>query len=254
MLTLQNKIIISTRCLSDDTVMEDYLQSKGAVVLKFPMIEIHPIPLTDTILKHFQEIKKFNWLVFTSKNGANYFLHLIENINGNLQVIAKKKIGVIGQKTAEEFLKKNIKPSFISSGNTSKKFLAELKKGQITKGDKILLILGTLANNTLHKGLSDIAEVSRINVYTTLKPLNVCKKTINIIINNKYDMIVFTSPSGVNNFLDILKNYPCKSDFKIACIGKTTANAALKRGIKPLVISEISNGYCLATAIEKYFI
>jgi uroporphyrinogen-III synthase len=76
---------------------------------------------------------------------------------------------------------------------------------------------------------------------------------INRIHNSRYDMIIFTSPSGIENFLKIYpegknKNVP------MACIGSVTAAAAIENGFRPLVIAEKSTAAGIAGSIINYYI
>jgi uroporphyrinogen-III synthase len=76
-----------------------------------------------------------------------------------------------------------------------------------------------------------------------------------MIKDNNYDIIAFTSPSQVRNFMKIFRstiNYQLSTKF--ACIGKTTEKEILKYGIKPLIVSPKSDGINFAKEIEKQLI
>ena len=251
--SLKDKIIISTRPLSKDDSLKNYLSSKGAIVLDFPMIEIKPAELTSELKTTFQQIKTFDWIIFTSKNGVKYFFELLNQSEINSNVISSIKTAVIGIHTAEELEKFNTKPTFISKGNTSEDFLKELSIGLIKSQNKVLLALGNLARDILEKGLSSIAAVKRINVYNTNEINTVSLDIIEQIKLEIYDLIVFTSPSGFNHFIDLFKNDNCLKNLKIAGIGKTTEKAIVSKGYNPMVISAESNGLGLAKKIENYF-
>ena len=70
---LENKVIISTRPLSQDDSMINYLTQQGAIVNEFPMIEISQAEIDDNISETLEQIDSFNWIIFTSKNGFKYF-------------------------------------------------------------------------------------------------------------------------------------------------------------------------------------
>ncbi|MFA6923277.1 MAG: uroporphyrinogen-III synthase [Bacteroidales bacterium] len=253
MSSLKNKVIISTRPLSENDAMSEYLKTKSAVILEFPMLEIIPAEINDKIQKSINNISNFNWLIFTSKNGVIYFFNFLEKIKGNKIIPDVIKTAVIGNKTAEELEKNGIKPFFISSGNTSETFLNELLEKHIKTNDNILLVLGKLAGNTIEEGLNKIADITRIDVYRTIETKIYSKKIIGKIKSDNYDIIIFTSPSGFNNFIRIMKENNCVKNFKIACIGKTTEKEILKHGYKPLIVPSKPDGLSLALEIEKYF-
>ncbi|MDD5569900.1 MAG: uroporphyrinogen-III synthase, partial [Bacteroidales bacterium] len=236
MSSLKNRIIISTRPKSDDDAISLYLREKGASVLEFPMIETVPAKINEEIKNILKKINSFNWFLFTSKNGVKYFLELLikQNIKNDF---LKNKTAVIGKTTANELINNGVKPYFVSSGNTSKDFLRQLSAKIIKKDNKILLPLGNLADNTFEKELSEFTDVKRIDVYKTREPKKVSAGIIETIKKDKYDIIVFTSPSGFRNYLKVMKENKCKSNFRIASIGKTTEKEILKNGYKPILVS-----------------
>lgn len=253
MITLADKIIISTRPLTKNDSVKEYLTEKGAKVLDFPMIEICTIKLDNRITNILQNIITYQWIVFTSKNGVESFYKLLKSLKINTETLVSIKIAVIGKKTSEEVRKNNCEPFFVSKGNTSEDFLHELSK-EIKINDSILLPLGELAADTLEKGLTVIGPVNRINVYKTSIPKVISQEILEIIIKNNYNLIVFTSPSGVKNFKITMKANKIYADFRIGCIGKTTEKQILKYNFKPLVVSSIATGENFAKELETFFI
>ena len=73
------------------------------------------------------------------------------------------------------------------------------------------------------------------------------------IENEKYDMLIFTSPSGIKNFI---KLFPKLNENKIrmACIGDTTANSAREKGFHPLVVAQNSSSAGIVESIFNYYI
>jgi len=251
--TLKNKIIISTRPLSKNDIVKQYLSEKGAVVLDFPMIEIYPSVISDKISNTLQNINSFQWIVFTSKNGVDCFFKLLKSLNISAEKYSSIKIAVIGKKTSDEVLKNNSKPFLISSGNTSEDLFVELF-GKVKIYEKVLLVLGELADDILEKGLCEIVDITRINVYNTILPKTISKDIIEIIKSDRYNIIIFTSPSGFINFKATMNKNEIFSDFRVASIGKTTEKELLKNNCKPLFVSSKSDGKNFAKELENFFI
>ncbi len=249
MKSLKNRTIISTRPISREDNIKDYLSDKGANVIDFPMIEISSAIINDNIKNALINIKSFQWIVFTSKNGVDFFFRTLKKLKISAYNVNSIKIAAIGEKTAQEVKSNGMTSYFISSGNTSEEMVKELANKQIKKGDKVLLVLGELAKSTLETGLSKIADLTRIDIYKTLDTRNHSKDIIERIKKDNYDMIIFTSPSGVNNFLKLIN----KDSLKIACIGQTTEKEILRYNQKPLLVSTKPDGLNFAQDIEKYF-
>jgi uroporphyrinogen-III synthase len=249
---LQGKIIISTRPLSEDDTIKKHLSEKGAIVVDFPMIEIQDIAIDETIKIIFSSIEKFQWIVFTSMNGARCFFQLLKTDGRSSLELKTVKIAAIGKKTAEEVKKYYVDPIFISSGKDSADLFEELKI-QIRPSDKILLPLAEIANDILENKLNDIANPVRINVYKTVKPTNIEASIIEQIRTKNYDLILFTSPSGFNNFAELMAENNIKLDFISACIGSTTEKELLKNNCNPICVSSRSEGKSFVNEIDNYF-
>jgi len=248
---LENKIIISTRPLSDEDTIKSSLIGKGAIVLDFPMIQIVINDQNTEIQTTLANISSYDWLLFTSKNGVDSFFRLLKN-DMQKTTAGLPKIAVIGKTTANEVTKNGCQADFISSGNTSEDFIAELKS-EIKSNDKILLALGELADTKFEDGFADTASVTRLNVYKTIETDVHPVEIIQRIKANEYDLLVFTSPSGFRNFVKVMDQNNCKDPFKIACIGTTTEKEVLKLGYAPLIVSPKSSGDFFSVEIENYF-
>ncbi|MDD4991627.1 MAG: uroporphyrinogen-III synthase [Paludibacter sp.] len=249
---LENKLIISTRPLSDDDSIKSALIGKGAVVLDFPMIKIVTNELNTEIRTALANISSYNWLLFTSKNGVDSFFRLLQN-NQSEKPVELPKIAVIGKTTASEVVKNGFQPAFVSAGNTSEDFIAELQQ-KLTLNDKLLLALGELADAKFENALAATATLTRINVYKTIETQINSAEIIQCIKRDAYDLLVFTSPSGFRNFVKVMNENDCRNNFRIACIGKTTEREVLKQGYTPLIVSAKSSGDFFSNEIENYFI
>lgn len=249
---LENKIIISTRPISKNDSIKNHLTEKGATVLDFPMIEICPNDLNESIKTTLQKINSYQWIVFTSKNGVEYFFKYLNSLNIHSENISAAKIAVIGKETSEEVLKNKCTPFLISSGNTSEDLLKEISE-KIKTCENVLFAIGELAGNTLEKGLSEIANITRINVYKTIRPNFISKDIIERIKNDNYNIIIFTSPSGFMNFKIIMNEHKIFSEFRVACIGKTTEKEILKYTCNPFFVSSKTDGEIFVKELGTFF-
>ncbi len=255
-LTLRDKIIISARPVYKKDTLKQYLSEKGAVVIDFPMIEISAAEIDDRIKNILSKLDSFHWIVFTSRNGVKYFFKALKELDHNINNLQSVKIAVIGRSTEEEVKKNGLTPFLVTKGNTSEDLLkeihSEVQNSIFTVN--VLLALGCLASDTMENGLSMIAEVTRIDMYKTTKPRSYSIETLNMIKNNKYYIITFTSPSQVQNFLKITQITNNEQLTKCACIGSTTEKELLKNGIKPVLVSSKSDGITFAKEIEHYLL
>lgn len=250
-LPLKGKVIISTRPVDTDDKLPELISRAGGSLISLPMIEIRQSILSESEKKVLINPDKFNWLFFTSKNGVvSFFKHLID-LKGNTVLPGNTKIAVIGKKTAEELEYYGYSADFISNGNTSADMLSQFKKDVINP-EKVLLLLGNLADNVLLEGLKEISGVERVNVYDTIKPLNIDQKIIKNIKEGSYDLVLFTSPSAIENFCSLFSADELNR-IKSASIGPTTSEAMIKAGCRPLITSDKSTAEGLFESIKSYY-
>ncbi len=251
-LTLKDKVIISTRALEASDTLPEIIKSSGAKLLSLPMIEIIPSPLDTQMTEDLNNLDSFDWIFFTSKNGVvNFFKQLID-YKGNTTLPKNLKIAVIGLKTGLELEYYGYAPTFISEENTGEELLNRFEAKYNPENLKILLSLGNLADNTLENRLSVRNTTRRINVYQTGKPAQADQAIIEQIKNDSYDLIVFTSPSTFNNFCSFY-DYSLIGKLKMASIGSVTTKAIQKAGFEPLFTARKSNAEGIRDAINEFY-
>jgi uroporphyrinogen-III synthase len=250
---LKDKIFISTRPVRKSEGLKYLFQKNGATLLEFPTIEIESKALTGDEKTQIQNLENFRWIIFTSANGVHHFFEHLKAINKNTIIPSHLKIAVIGDKTAKALTHFGYVPALINQGATSSDFIENLQ-AQIPSGNTgILIVAGTLAPDTLMNSLKEKASVSRINVYNTIMPALADSDILNIIRENCYDMIIFTSPSTIHNFMQLTASVSDKSKIRAACIGPVTAAALSAEGIEPLVVSKVMSDEGIVNAVCEYF-
>jgi uroporphyrinogen-III synthase len=246
---LNGKIIINTRPEGSEDLIGNALKELGANVLVMPLIEILQFQIPKEVISDILK-NRYQWLVFTSKNGVDQLFNQL----GLVQTSGKLpfKNAVFGERTALALKEKGFIPDLINLQNTSDDLIKDLYP-RIRPGEKVLLVLGDLATNLMEEKLKSKAQVERINVYRTVSVQSVDEEILQLIVNNNYDLILFTSPSGFNSFWRLTEKLINPAFLKIACLGPTTEEAILAKGIKPVVVAKPSGRAGLIKGVEDYF-
>jgi len=249
-LLLRDKIFISTRPEGQSGELTQLFSNAGATVVEMPLVNIHPIQLTNLEIKYFKELHHFNWLIFTSTNGVRYFFENLNKIQGHQQLPESLQIAVIGLKTEQVLNGFGYKASFTNPGSTGEDFACAFI--QLIKHENqkltVLLAFGNLARTVIQDQISEVALCTRINLYQTESPESLDEKVMQLILDDNYEMLIFTSPSGVKNFLKLAgKIQPEK--IRMACIGDTTSKTASENNIIPRVVAENSSAAGLFESI-----
>ncbi|HSH20627.1 MAG TPA: uroporphyrinogen-III synthase, partial [Draconibacterium sp.] len=100
--------------------------------------------------------------------------------------------------------------------------------------------------------LEDFAHCTRINLYTTVPAESLNEEIKDLLSGNKYEMMLFTSPSGIQNFLKLVGEIEPQK-IRMACIGETTSKTAIDNHITPLVVAQNNTAMGLFESVNNYY-
>jgi uroporphyrinogen-III synthase len=250
---LQGKVFISTVSAHKSVEIRNLFEPLGVIVVDFPMTEIVEVEQTPDILDAIKKLDNFQWIIFTSANGVIHFQRFLREIKNMAVIPPTIKVATVGVKTAHELERTGRKADFSGSGNTSENLASELLEKENLQNCNILLPLGNLAPDTLTTKLSKIAYLTRIDVYKTIRLENANNEPIERIKNNQYDLILFTSSSGVENFVNVIGQENIGPHLKIASIGNVTTKTAESHGFTCGITAAKSTYEGLVAEIVNYY-
>lgn len=215
----------------------------GGTPIEFPTIRIEPTEENGWVGRIAETLNEYDWVVFTSANGVRQFFERIAETERDSRDFSPR-IAVIGSATAHAVKQYGFKVSFIPSSYLTERLAIELPE---VNGKRILLVR---AEGTDAKMASMLKE--RDAIVNEIYPYRVARiKPSNL--PDKYDAILFTSPSTVSSFSEILRSNGAESQGGIVCcIGPVTAKAAEEQGFRvDVVANEHSVKGLLDTLIAK---
>ena len=252
---LFGKVILVTRPQDQAADFVRRLSDLGARCILLPAIEILPPPSWEDLDRAIKHISGYDWILFTSVNGARYFLKRLYFAGKDVRSIGSVKIGAIGPKTEEALLEGGIRPDLMPDDYLSEGIVKALKRHHID-GKRVLLPRPAIAGKYLPAKLKEMgAIVDEVEAYKTVKPDNNKKKLDILLEGEKIDVITFTSPSTVKNFMAMFKDRPVFgriSNSIIACIGPVTEQEAVKEGLKVSVVPDKYTVEGLSEAITEF--
>lgn len=249
---LENRVFISTRPLGQSAELESLLSEESATLISMPTIEVRPLPLDEFSRLQMRNLDSFSWIVFTSPNGLKYFFASLFELQNNYGLPDHLKIAVVGKKTAAHLECYGTSASFINLGNTAEDFVADFYH-RVNPGDRVLFPIGNLARTVIEDKISKKAICTRILFYETILPETVDNSLLQLITEDKYDMIVLTSPSSCTNLLQLISGKTDPSNLRLVCIGQTTSSEVIRNGIEPLITAGTANSQGIFSAIVNYF-
>ena len=231
---LFGKTVLVTRAREQASALTFKLENLGAKCIEAPVIKIvEPESYVD-LDNGIENIADYQWLIFTSANGVEYFFNRLQKQGKDSRAI-KAKVVAIGIATAKALRAQGIiadivPVEFVAEG------IVDAIKDMIKSGDKVLIPRAKVAREVLPQKLRDLGAV--VDVATAYQTVigDVDKaEIIAKIENHEIDLITFTSSSTVTNLIDMLGSEAKKliNSCKTACIGPITAKTCMDNDIEP---------------------
>ncbi len=245
------RTVISMQPAERASKLRKALESSDVRFYNMPMIRTETVELNAEIQTAFEQLRNFDLLVFTSRNGVKAFFKLLRQVGQELP--EKMKTAAIGKGTASTLEQSYRKADYIQPGRTSRDFAVYLKNQVLKGGEKILLVLGNLAPDFLQNELSPQASVQRIDVYRTIPVQEYDVDLMQNIWDDQYGLLVLSSPSAFTNFYDNYQKKKTNARLRIASIGETTTRAILTTTRAFVLTAKEPGTEGLLNEIKKYF-
>jgi uroporphyrinogen-III synthase len=219
--------VVVTRTAEQADEFADKLVAAGFAPLPFPAIGLEALP-SGPLDAALDELASFDWLVFTSGNGVDFFFRRLEE--RGLKP-SWPRIAAVGQATADKLTAQGIPIAFMPDEFVGEALVAGL--GDLT-GQKVLLPRAKIGRPEIAALLQAAgAELVEVALYDTVTAAPTPEAWA--ALANGFEVVSFTSPSSVRNFLKLIAG---KAEIEkwlatavILSIGPVTAEAAVANGL-----------------------
>jgi uroporphyrinogen III methyltransferase/synthase len=255
---LFRKRIIVTRAREQASGFLQQLTRLGAECIEFPTISVVPAEHWGPLDEAVETIERYDWLVFTSVNGVEYFLQRLAHGGKDVRDLKGIRIGAIGPKTAEAWRIRGIRPDLVPPEYRAEAVVEAFRRFSV-RGMKILLPRAAQAREVLPEELQKMgAEVHVVEAYRTVRPEGDRKLVAGMLERGEIHMVTFTSSSTVLNFVEMFEAE--RVTFKewmtkvtVACIGPVTAKTAEAQGFRAKVVPTEYTIEGLTAAIVHFY-
>lgn len=257
---LLGKTVVVTRARAQSAEITALLEALGANVIHCPMIEVAPPAIWDPLDASIQKLTEYDWVVFTSANGVEFFFERLRGIGRDAVArISGRIVCAIGPATAQALEAAGAVANVIASDSRAEGALTAIidhvGDPERVRGLNFLIPRARAARNVLPDGLRALgAHVDAVETYQTVMPGVEPESILRLFKENTIDAITFTSSSTVSNLSaivglqdlsDLLRN-------TIAfCIGPVTAKTAESHRIQMIVHPDLYNTEALVDSIVK---
>ena len=239
---LAGKRILVTRPKEQAEPLISLIQENAGVPLSFPIVSINGVRNDDS-QSTLKNLSSFQWIVFTSKNGVDYFFQLIHDYNVSLNSV---KFAAVGEKTAESLRDRGITTILVPEHYHAESLVKTLKN-HVLAHERVLFPKGNLAPSFIKEELKETAFVEELVVYKTES-----EDHLDWSLVYQADCLFFMSPSAVT-FLS--KGLNTEEVYKkpVICVGPTTKSAAEKYGFHHVLMPQQFTAEDLVNCSISYF-
>nr|WP_239454490.1 uroporphyrinogen-III synthase [Bacillus suaedaesalsae] len=250
---LQNKKVFITRAekQSEDFIFQ--VLKYGGEPVALPLIAFKAATLTEEQQQLLHKASTYDWLIFTSANGIDFFFEQLESKNIEPD-FSSNKIAVVGEKTHKALSKYGLTATIMPREFVAEGLVYTFKEYDM-KNQKVLYVKGNLSRGVIPEQVRLLgANVDELTAYETYCPTS--SERLTELLSTSIDVFTFTSPSTVQNFVRLLDGENWKKwidSAVICCIGPITKAAAENVGLNPKIVPTTYTIESLVHEIVMYY-
>lgn len=228
-LPLHGKTVVVTRPRERAGTLSDKLRQLGANVVEAPCIETVELENTDALRQALDE--SWNWVALTSPAGVHAMAHALARAGRDLRALWGCKFAAIGAGTAKELKAYGIAADLVPETYDGA-HLAEALAKAVQPGERVLLLRAEQGARELPAILTRAGVAfADVPTYKTAYRSDKADALRALLASGGADVVTFTSASTVEGFAQAVggANF---SSFTALCIGRQTAAAAEKYGMR----------------------
>lgn len=233
---LLGRRIVVTRPREQSARLVSRLERLGAVTLEAPAIEVEAIDPPAALDAALAELDRYEWIVFTSRNGVRVFLDRLLAVGRDLRALGRASIAVIGRATAEALEERGLRPDLVPAEFVAESLAAEL--GPRVSGRRVLLPRAERARDVLPRSLRAAgAEVVEVPTYRSVRPRGLPGDVLAALAEGTVDAVTFTSSSTADGFLALLDadGRAALRRTRLVSIGPVTSETLRGHGFPPAI-------------------
>ena len=253
---LMGRSIVVTRAREQASELVKRLSDLGAECLECPTIKVAPPDDLKPLDKAIENLSTYDWLIFTSVNGVNFFFNRLFVNNKDVRALSNVHTAVIGPATAKRLFDFGLQSDIVPESYRAESIIKAFA-GKDINGKKMLLPRAKEARPILPLELTRMgAVVDEVTTYCTRAVQDNVDLMLTRLKEKTIDLITFTSSSTVKNFHALLPPEDLESLMQgvtVASIGPITGDTARDLGFDVHIIAESFTIPGLCQAIRQHY-
>jgi uroporphyrinogen III methyltransferase / synthase len=259
---LAGRSIVVTRARAQSAEFVAELERLGARVISCPTIEIVEPESYALLDQAIENLYGYDWLIFTSVNGVDYFLRRLELLGHEASEVDELRVCAIGEATAFRLREARIHVDVIPEQFKAEGAFAAIESylggPESLNRLNFLIPRAAVARDFLPKALEEAgARVDVVPAYRTVRPQTSERGRVDALLaGGAVDCITFTSSSTVTNFAQLFDTTDLSqllAGVRVACIGDITAATAAEHNLRTDILPGEYTIPALTRAIVDYY-
>jgi uroporphyrinogen III methyltransferase/synthase len=252
--------VLVTRPKDQARELVDRLEAMGAEAIEAPMIRIVPPDDFGPLDAATARAGDFDSVIFTSANAVDAFMERLLVGTQDLRTLHGVKLCVVGPATADRLARYGLKVDLTPSEYRAEAIARALSESTDIRGQKVLLPHADIGRDVLAEELrrqgADVTEVVAYKTVATEADREGEPDVYHMLLERRIDVVTFTSPSAVRNFVELLGAEPAAdllATTTVAAIGPVTADAASQHKIHTAIVPQSYTVPALVDAIVRHY-
>jgi uroporphyrinogen III methyltransferase/synthase len=257
---LFGKRVLVTRPREQSAEFVALLESLGAQAIEAPMISIAPPADWGPLDEICQRVGEFDWIVFSSGHGVDYFFNRLLAGPLDLRALKNARLCAVGPSTAEHLTRLGLKVDLVPAESKAEAVVQAMNDTGTITGSRVLVPRADIGREVIAEGLrkrgADVTEVVAYRTVAVDPDRDGGPDVFRMLLEKGIDVVTFTSPSAVRNFVEVIGAEPAADLLKttiVASIGPVTAEAATHFDIHSQVVPNQYTIKAMVDAIVRHF-
>lgn len=257
---LFGKRVVVTRPRDQASELVERLEEAGAEAIDAPMIRITPPDDFGPLDEACRRAGSFQWMIFSSTNAVDAFIDRLLHTPLDLRALGSVKLCAVGPATAECLARHGLKVDLMPVEYRAETLLRAIADAGDVHGMRILIPRADIGRELLAAELRKRgALVTEVVAYRTVVAEAQREGEPDIyrlLLERQIDVVTFTSPSSVRNFVRVLGAEPAADLLRttvVASIGPVTSEAATQCHIRTTIMPAQHTVPALVDTIVEYF-
>ncbi|MDM5298956.1 uroporphyrinogen-III synthase [Bacillus pumilus] len=231
--SLNGQTVLVTRSERQAGVFQQKIEALNGHAVSTSLIRFEPTLTKEHAKAFLKDLETSDWLVFTSVNGASFFLTYMQDHQLHTS-LSHLKVAAVGEKTSAYLKQRGFKVDVVPERFIAEE-LADALMEHVLPGERIFVAKGHLSRDVVKQTLIPLGiEVKEWILYETIKDEQGIAALQLAMRRQSFDFITFTSSSTVHSFMHVMESYVAQladSDTCFVTIGPLTKEALLQYGI-----------------------